>query len=573
MTLRKTIRIFVALFVLFVTFVNPFLTHTSTVSAEETSRTYADGEYDVPFTVLNGTKDEASMADQYFQKPAKVVVENGELKVKVEYNPFITELKVNNTAVNTTSQDNGNIVAEFPVSDLENVVNAEIHVIVSAIGYDHWYDVRFDFDGSNIPSAEIPEEQEEIIADGNYTIEFQVWKDSTDEPSSLGNYLSKPAQLVVENQKKYMVVTLSSSQFITAFKTEFNGQLVDAEIVKEDTENQLRTLKFPIEDLTKVVNTHLTMSYGMTHEVRIIPDKNTLTVVSDPSEEEQTPGEEEQTPGEEEQTPGEEEQTPGEEEQKPGEEEQRPGEEEQTPGEEEQTPGEEEQTPGEEEQTPEEEETDNGILKDGEYTVDYSVLHGTENEPSMADSYFTKPGKLIVKNGEIVAQVEMQSENIKELQVQSQPVKIVSSNETTQVVEFPVKDIFNPVNARIHVVVESINYDHWYDIRFQFDTSDLPIADNETGGQKEEPNNDDGNNDSASGNDEDSNKDDSSNTTDEDLNYDRNGDQDSTSETNTDTNGSVINAKTGDTAQIMLYVALMIVSFVIIARKYRTRTL
>ena len=524
MTLRKTIRIFVALFVLFVTFVNPFLTHTSTVSAEETSSTYADGEYDVPFTVLNGTKDEASMADQYFQKPAKVVVENGELKVKVEYNPFITELKVNNTAVNTTSQDNGNIVAEFPVSDLENVVNAEIHVIVSAIGYDHWYDVRFDFDGSNIPSAEIPEEQEEIIADGNYTIEFQVWKDSTDEPSSLGNYLSKPAQLVVENQKKYMVVTLSSSQFITAFKIEFNGQLVDAEIVKEDTENQLRTLKFPIEDLTKVVNTHLTMSYGMTHEVRIIPDKNTLTFVSDPSEEEQTPGEEEQTPGEE-------------------------------------------------EQTPEEEETDNGILKDGEYTVDYSVLHGTENEPSMADSYFTKPGKLIVKDGEIVAQVEMQSENIKELQVQSQPVKIVSSNETTQVVEFPVKDIFNPVNARIHVVVESINYDHWYDIRFQFDTSDLPIADNETGGQKEEPNNDDGNNDSASGNDEDSNKDDSSNTTDEDLNYDRNGDQDSTSETNTDTNGSVINAKTGDTAQIMLYVALMIVSFVIIARKYRTRTL
>ena len=191
----------------------------------------------------------------------------------------------------------------------------------------------------------------------------------------------------------------------------------------------------------------------------------------------------------------------------------------------------------------------------------------------MADSYFTKPGKLIVKDGEIVAQVEMQSENIKELQVQSQPVKIVSSNETTQVVEFPVKDIFNPVNARIHVVVESINYDHWYDIRFQFDTSDLPIADNETGGQKEEPNNDDGNNDSASGNGEDSNKDDSSNTTDEDLNYDRNGDQDSTSETNTDTNGSVINAKTGDTAQIMLYAALMIVSFVIIARKYRTRTL
>ncbi|EOR22312.1 Cell surface protein [Niallia nealsonii AAU1] len=522
--MRKTIRIFVALFVLFVTFVNPFLTHTSTVSAEETSRTYADGEYDVPFTVLNGTKDEASMADQYFQKPAKVVVENGELKVKVEHNPFITELKVNNTAVNTTSQDNGNIVAEFPVSDLENVVNAEIHVIVSAIGYDHWYDVRFDFDGSNIPSAEIPEEQEEIIADGNYTIEFQVWKDSTDEPSSLGNYLSKPAQLVVENQKKYMVVTLSSSQFITAFKTEFNGQLVDAEIVKEDTENQLRTLKFPIEDLTKVVNTHLTMSYGMTHEVRIIPDKNTLTVVSNPSEEEQTPGEKEQTPGEE-------------------------------------------------EQTPEEEETDNGILKDGEYTVDYSVLHGTENEPSMADSYFTKPGKLIVKDGEIVAQVEMQSENIKELQVQSQPVKIVSSNETTQVVEFPVKDIFNPVNARIHVVVESINYDHWYDIRFQFDTSDLPIADNETGGQTDEPNNDDENNDSASGNGEDSNKDDSSNTTDEDLNYDRNGDQDSTSETNTDTNGSVINAKTGDTAQIMLYVALMIVSFVIIARKYRTRTL
>ncbi|WP_193224638.1 NEAT domain-containing protein, partial [Bacillus sp. B1-b2] len=289
--MSKFIRGSIAFLVLLITVLSPLFSQTNTVSADESTPTYANGEYEIPYTIYHETNDEVSMADGYYTKTAKVVIKDGEIKVQVEYDPFITEFKVNGTPVTILSQDSSKVIAEFSVDSLADIVESEIHVVVPMINYDHWYTVRFDFDDSSIPPApvEVPEETTPI-ADGKYTFDYQVLKDNADEPSSLGNYLSKPAKLVVEGQKQYVIVTLSSSNFITAFKTEVNGQLVDAEILEEDTANNTRTLKFQIDDIGKTIHTSLSMSYGMTHTVRFVPNKNTVTVDnSTETPEEETP--------------------------------------------------------------------------------------------------------------------------------------------------------------------------------------------------------------------------------------------------------------------------------------------
>ncbi|KAB7665624.1 sortase B protein-sorting domain-containing protein [Bacillus sp. B1-b2] len=217
----------------------------------------------------------------------------------------------------------------------------------------------------------------------------------------------------------------------------------------------------------------------------------------------------------------------------------------------------------------------------------------------MADTYFVKPAKLVVRNGEIFAQVEMDATNIKELLVNDKAVTIISNNGKTQIVEFLVEDITKLINAKIHVVVEAFNYDHWYDIRFQFDTSDLPLNDgntNQGGGSENTGGTGNSNNGSGTGNSNNgsgtgitggnnnvnngstnnqsgTNQQTTNNTT--NLNYDRtkDGKVETTKNTTTTTAGSVENAKTGDHTQILWYVALLLVSMLVLGKKLRIKTL
>lgn len=114
------------------------------------SSVIADGEYSIGYTIFHATNNEASMADQYYTKPAKLIVKNGQAKVQVEYSNLITEFKVNGTTATKISESGSKTTAEFSVADLEALTGAQIHVEVPAISYDHWYTVRFDFDTATL---------------------------------------------------------------------------------------------------------------------------------------------------------------------------------------------------------------------------------------------------------------------------------------------------------------------------------------------------------------------------------------------------------------------------------------
>ncbi|KAA0787068.1 heme uptake protein IsdC [Bacillus sp. BPN334] len=114
----------------------------------------ADGTYDINYVIQKAENDSASMANDYFEKPAKLVVKNGEMRVQIPMNhsAWITEFK---------APENGNFVdakvvskdesadkrtVEFKIDDLSKPAAAKIHVVVPNVNYDHNYTIRFAFD-------------------------------------------------------------------------------------------------------------------------------------------------------------------------------------------------------------------------------------------------------------------------------------------------------------------------------------------------------------------------------------------------------------------------------------------
>ncbi|MEI2401913.1 heme uptake protein IsdC [Niallia taxi] len=119
------------------------------VSNKSFAASLADGEYSINYSVLRADSDSASMADGYFKKPAKLIVENGVHKVQVGISTSaITEFKVGGANVTEISKSGESSVVQFNMNSLNSPTAGEIHVIVEDQNYDHWYTIRFDFDES-----------------------------------------------------------------------------------------------------------------------------------------------------------------------------------------------------------------------------------------------------------------------------------------------------------------------------------------------------------------------------------------------------------------------------------------
>ncbi|HHP5738524.1 MULTISPECIES: heme uptake protein IsdC [Bacillus] len=116
----------------------------------------ADGTYDINYVIQKAENDSASMANDYFEKPAKLIVKNGEMRVQIPMNhsAWITEFK---------APENGNFVdakvvskdeaadkrtVEFKIDDLSKPLGVKIHVVVPSANYDHHYTIRFAFDAN-----------------------------------------------------------------------------------------------------------------------------------------------------------------------------------------------------------------------------------------------------------------------------------------------------------------------------------------------------------------------------------------------------------------------------------------
>ena len=444
--------------------------------------TYADGKYDLPLTVLHEIKDEASSMGRYVQNPA-VVIKNGEATVTVTLtnSDMITAFQVAkdgnfvDTDVVSKNETENTRVASFKVDDLASLTNAKVSVDTGNpnFGIMH-HGVRLQFDTSGIPlvtpeepkpeepkeetpevpelkpeepkeeTPEVPElkpeEPKEVTpvkpespdsvgtyTDGKYNLPLTVLHETKDEASSMGRYVQNPS-VVIKDGQATVSVTLTSSEMITAFQVVNGDKFVDTNVVSKNEMENTRVASFKVDDLASLTKAKVSVdtksSFGvMNHGVRLKFDTSGIPLV------------------------------------KPGE------------------PKPEE--PKEETPKVEPEKTK---LEDGEYTINFRVLHATKFEKSTMAGYVKAPALLSVKDGKNTVTFTLTDhESIEDFKVEQNgslsSAKVVNVNEAANErdVSFEVDNLNTTVNANVevHVNMDNLNYTGKYDVRLAFEVNSI----------------------------------------------------------------------------------------------------
>lgn len=125
-------------------------------------------------------------------------------------------------------------------------------------------------------------------------------------------------------------------------------------------------------------------------------------------------------------------------------------------------------------------------IADGTYSLNYQVNQPGSNSASMANDYFLKPAKLVVKNGKMTMQITIKNSS---WVTQFNPpggAKVIASNESAdqRTVLFSVADA-NIITIAMKIDIDDIDYHHAYSVDFVFDRAGLPEAPVEE--PKEEP--------------------------------------------------------------------------------------
>ncbi|WP_337103205.1 heme uptake protein IsdC [Paenibacillus sp. YIM B09110] len=114
----------------------------------------ADGTYTADYLILQAENDSVSMANDYWEKPAKVTIKDGKATVRVTINHsfWVTEFKVPgsgggyvDTKLISSNKKADTRLVEF-TADITKPIVSKIHVTVEDIDYDHDYTIRFVFD-------------------------------------------------------------------------------------------------------------------------------------------------------------------------------------------------------------------------------------------------------------------------------------------------------------------------------------------------------------------------------------------------------------------------------------------
>ncbi|HIW33339.1 MAG TPA: NEAT domain-containing protein [Candidatus Paenibacillus intestinavium] len=124
-------------------------------------------------------------------------------------------------------------------------------------------------------------------------------------------------------------------------------------------------------------------------------------------------------------------------------------------------------------------------LEDGEYTINYEILRGDtkDDSTSLADGYWDKPAKVIVKDGNITVQTTInQHAWVIAFATQSNgkmiDAKVVSTNEkaNSRVAEFKVNSFDDLLLSSMTVDIPEIDYLHSYEARFKFYSDSMKLV-------------------------------------------------------------------------------------------------
>lgn len=165
-----------------------------------------DGEYTINYEILRGdTKDDStSLADGYWNKPAKVFVKDGNITVQTTINQhawvvaFATQYngKMVDAKVVSTNEKANSRVTEFKVKNFEDMLLSEMTVEIPEMDYYHSYEVRFKFYPDSLKSVGKPAETAKPTVTSKPTAKptstAKVTPEPTKDTSSTGTSPAKP---------------------------------------------------------------------------------------------------------------------------------------------------------------------------------------------------------------------------------------------------------------------------------------------------------------------------------------------------------------------------------------------
>ncbi|PGN62559.1 cell surface protein, partial [Bacillus thuringiensis] len=354
------------------------------------------------------------------------------------------------------------------------------------------------------------------LKDGEYSIGFKVLKDQTDEISMMNTYTKSPGVLKVKDGKKYVSFTLTNSTWITKFEFEKNGSFVNAKVLSENKEQNTRVVEVEVNDLSKKLNAKVkvdidSMNYHHFYDVQFVFDQDSIKALGNQGGNDNQGGNGNQGGNNNPKVI-----------------------------------------------------VDPKNLVDGQYDITFKVLKDKTDEISKMNDYVVNPAKLIVKDGK--KYIEMTLKNsawITKFQTENKELfadaKVVSEdkNANTRVVQFEVEDLFKKLNAKVKVDIDEMNYHHFYDVQIQFDTNNIGAL----GTIKEEPKNEPKNPVTTP-------KVDNVKTVGT-PDFNRNADGQKKKEDTKNDSKKEKNSKTADTAQLGLYMVLLLGSLALLVRKYR----
>lgn len=122
---------------------------------QQADAAYADGEYKLPVTILEGNSNNKSKTNDYIVSPATLIVKDGKnlVRMTLKNSAWWKSFTVESKAVTVISDSNDTRVVQFEVKDLNKLTKAHIHIVVPEINYDSKYDIRLKFDTSNLGSS------------------------------------------------------------------------------------------------------------------------------------------------------------------------------------------------------------------------------------------------------------------------------------------------------------------------------------------------------------------------------------------------------------------------------------
>lgn len=128
------------------------------------SAAIADGTYDVSYQVNKPGSNSASMANDYFLKPAKLIVNNGKMTIQltIKNSSWVTQFNPPGGAKVISSNESADQrIVQFPVSNA-NLVTIAMKIDIDDIDYHHSYSVDFVFNSGGLPEAKVEEPKETV---------------------------------------------------------------------------------------------------------------------------------------------------------------------------------------------------------------------------------------------------------------------------------------------------------------------------------------------------------------------------------------------------------------------------